>query len=181
MKKTINEDDLKRQELGKLGELAVVSCLKKRGHTVEYSESGFDSKKDLIMNGKIFVEVKTQTVFFKTNSFSINETQYHKCTNAGALIFVQTPHPDYPDENDGAIYAYDQKSVMENLGEPEWVWDHETKKKRLSYPVKRQYDKIIGNVRDLAEDVFDRMKSISTSKKRKTKIVTNKSHETVEF
>ena len=117
--------------MGKLGELATVSCLRKRGHKIEYSDSGFDNKKDLVMNENVTIEVKTQVVFFKKNAFSINETQYKKCTNAAGLMFVQTPHPDYPDEHDGAIFAYDQKSVMENLMEPEWVYDYETKKKRL--------------------------------------------------
>lgn len=166
----LTEDDLKRLKLGDIGEFAAIETLRNRGHKVEYTKSQFDNKKDLILNDELFLEVKTQVVFFKKNAFSINETQYTKCMNAHGMIFVQTPCVRFPDEHDGAIYAYDQKSIFDNLEEPENVSIQNSEKTRKSYPVKRDFSKIIGNVKDINSNLFDRMKELETSNYGKIKI-----------
>jgi hypothetical protein len=92
------------KNLGKQGELLVGNFFKDLGCVVKLSESSYDMKKDLIING-VFVEVKTQTIYRKfplgngvfVPAFTVDiETAYgkiyhnqlKKCMSVERLIFV---------------------------------------------------------------------------------------------
>lgn len=97
----MNAND-KKDSLGMLGERLVLRYLESQGHKVEMSYDKYDSKKDLVVDGK-FCEVKTQMPWHKENSFSINPSQYKKCSDADMLFFVESPSS----VNGGVIHIWD--------------------------------------------------------------------------
>ncbi len=168
MGRTLTENDIKIQKLGSYGELCAKHALEARGHKVEFAESQFDYQKDLLVNDKIKVEVKTQRFFNNWNAFSFNEKQIDKIMNADSVIFVQVPHPDYPDSNDGAIFAYNHNEIVANRQEPKDVNDGKGGK-RKSYPITRDTNLIIGWVNDYQKDMLETMKTLFTGKRREKK------------
>ena len=91
-------------ELGLAGEKVVINMLSDEGCKIKTSVDKYDSEKDLLVNGKYKVEVKTQAPFVKENSFSFLPNQLKKCTSADVLYFVSVPHTTWPHFSDGWIY-----------------------------------------------------------------------------
>jgi hypothetical protein len=91
-------------ELGLSGEKVVINMLSAEGCRVETSINKYDSEKDLLVDGKYKVEVKTQAPFVKENAFTFNTSQLRKCQSVDVLYFVSVPHPTYRHYSDGWIY-----------------------------------------------------------------------------
>ena len=93
-------DKKKMSELGYLGEQVTFKVLKEKfGSDVKFSESAWDSEKDMTING-VKCEVKTQVPFLTQNSFAIKESQHQKCAEAEVLIFVEIPYNNRYGKND---------------------------------------------------------------------------------
>lgn len=84
-------DKHKMTMLGNAGEKVVEEYFRERGHVVASSTSIYDNIKDLVIDGKFTIEVKTQQLFHRKESFSIKHNQLSKCLNVDYLIFVETP------------------------------------------------------------------------------------------
>jgi hypothetical protein len=95
-------------ELGRAGELVVIEMLESLGIGLHirdmYLENKYDREKDILVDGKYRVEVKTQAPFVKMNAFTFLPNQITKCTSADVLYFVSVPHPTWPHFSDGWIY-----------------------------------------------------------------------------
>jgi len=90
--------------LGNAGEKIVEEYFREKGHTVASSTSIYDSIKDLTVNDKYTIEVKTQQLFHTANAFTIKPDQLLKCLNVDILIFVETP--SFENGNTISIWGY---------------------------------------------------------------------------
>lgn len=76
--------------LGRIGEKIVVNYFSQKGSKIVESLDHFDSKKDMMIDGKT-VEVKTQQPFVKLNSLTFRKKQLMKCTSVDELYIVTVP------------------------------------------------------------------------------------------
>jgi len=97
-------DKLKMSMLGNAGEKIVEEYFREKGHAVASSTSIYDSIKDLTVNDKYTIEVKTQQLFHTANAFTIKPDQLLKCLNVDILIFVETP--SFENGNTISIWGY---------------------------------------------------------------------------
>jgi hypothetical protein len=88
--KNMNRDEL-INIVGRIGEKIIGNMLRDAGHDVRETIDNFDSKKDLIVDGNILVEVKTEQPYIKRNAITFRENQLKKCRNVDALFFVSVP------------------------------------------------------------------------------------------
>jgi hypothetical protein len=122
-------------ELGRAGELVVIDMLKSLGLDLQirdmYLENKYDSEKDILVDGKYRVEVKTQAPFVKMNAFTFLPNQIKKCTLADVLYFVSVPHPTWSHYSDGWIY----RAVPSEMNYHPWKdrWS----KERIIIPIKQ--------------------------------------------
>jgi len=77
--------------IGKMGEDIVEDVLRSHGNTITLNESKFDSVKDMVMNDRFTVEVKTLVPIKKYNAFALGSSQWRKCDNVDHLFFVEIP------------------------------------------------------------------------------------------
>ena len=78
-------------KIGRIGEELVKEVLSESGDMVTLSESKFDSVKDMIINDKFTVEVKTLVPIKKYNAFALGSSQWRKCDEVDHLFFVEIP------------------------------------------------------------------------------------------
>jgi hypothetical protein len=121
-------------ELGLEGEKVVVEMLRQLDLDVYhvYDDNKYDREKDILVDGKYKVEVKTQAPFVKLNSFSFFPNQLIKCTQADVLYFVSVPHPTWPHFSDGWVY----RAVPNKFQYKEWKdrWG----KDRILIPIEQE-------------------------------------------
>ena len=93
-------------KLGRCGELIVIDILKSLNLNVRdmYLENKYDSEKDILVDEKYKVEVKTQAPLAKYSAFTFLPNQLRKCTSADVLYFVSAPHPNWPHFSEGWVY-----------------------------------------------------------------------------
>lgn len=135
--------------LGRMGEKYVSNVLIKEGVQIEHSLNHFDSKKDLIGDGKT-IEVKTQVPFIIENAFSIKSNQLYKCRNVDVLYFITLPAPRHKFIHEGWLFRVDPKSfitkerktkdgrvmILISINQPAVVPIHEVDRSVLSEMVK---------------------------------------------
>lgn len=121
--------------LGREGELVVIDMLKSLGLNLQirdmYLENKYDSEKDILVDGKYRVEVKTQAPFVKMDAFTFLPNQIKKCTSAHVLYFVSVPHPTWPHFSDGWIY----RAVPSEMNY--YPWKDRWGKERIIIPIKQ--------------------------------------------
>lgn len=78
-------------KIGRIGEELVKDALSESGDTVTLSENKFDSIKDMMINDKFTVEVKTLVSIKKYNAFALGSSQWRKCDEVDHLFFVEIP------------------------------------------------------------------------------------------
>jgi hypothetical protein len=96
-------------ELGLTGEKVIINMLSELGCKIQSSVNKFDNRKDLLVDDKYTVEVKTQAPFFKLNSFTFTPSQLNKCQSVDVLYFISVPHPKFKHFSDGWIYRVEPK------------------------------------------------------------------------
>lgn len=79
------------KKTGDLGEQLVAQYFRSLGFHVEESVDKFDTKKDMLIDGKHTCEVKTQQLWHLHKAFTVRESQLTKCGEVDKLIFVETP------------------------------------------------------------------------------------------
>jgi len=97
-------------ELGLAGEKVIINMLSELGCKIQSSINKFDNKKDLLVDDKYTVEVKTQAPFFKLNCFTFTPSQLNKCQSVDVLYFISVPHPKFKHFSDGWIYRVEPKN-----------------------------------------------------------------------
>ena len=110
-------------ELGVAGEKIIINMLSELGCKIQSSVNKYDNQKDLFVDGKYKVEVKTQAPFFKLNSFTFTPSQLNKCRSVHALYFISVPHPKFKHFSDNWIYRvepqnFDFKKWIDKKGLP---------------------------------------------------------------
>ena len=95
--------------LGRMGEKYVSNYLSKNGIVVEQALNHFDSKKDLMGDGKT-IEVKTQVPFIKEKAITIKPNQLPKCRGVDRLFFVTIPAPRHHYQYAGWLFEVDSKN-----------------------------------------------------------------------
>jgi hypothetical protein len=95
--------------LGRMGEKYVANVLTKEGVQIEHALNHFDSKKDLVGDGKT-IEVKTQVPFIVEKAFSIKPNQENKCRNVDILYFITLPASRHKFEHEGWLFRIDPKT-----------------------------------------------------------------------
>lgn len=75
-------------ELGLAGEKIIANYFSEQGQKVKHSVDKFDREKDMLIEGAITVEVKTQQPYVKMNSLSFRPNQLYKCRKVDELYFV---------------------------------------------------------------------------------------------
>lgn len=75
-------------ELGLAGEKIIANYFSEQGQRVKHSFDKFDREKDMLIEGVISVEVKTQQPYVKTHSLSFRPNQLRKCRSVNELYFV---------------------------------------------------------------------------------------------
>jgi hypothetical protein len=121
-------------KLGLEGEKVVVDMLRQLELDVYhvYDDNKYDREKDILVDGKYKVEVKTQAPFVKQNAFSFFPNQLKKCTEADVLYFVSVPHPTWPHFSDGWVYrAVPNKFEYKN-------WKDRWGKERILIPIEQE-------------------------------------------
>jgi hypothetical protein len=121
-------------KLGLEGEKVIVEMLRQLDIDVYhvYDDNKFDREKDILVDGKYKVEVKTQAPFVKLDSFSFLPNQLKKCTEADVLYFVSVPHPTWPHFSDGWIYrAVPNEFKYKN-------WKDRWGKERILIPIEQE-------------------------------------------
>lgn len=121
--------------LGRAGELVVIDMLKSLGLDLEirdmYLENKYDSEKDILVDGKYRVEVKTQAPFVKMDAFTFLPNQIRKCTSADVLYFVSVPHPTWNHFSDGWVYRAVPSEMQYRSWKDRWG------KERILIPIKQ--------------------------------------------
>lgn len=102
----------KMNELGLMGEKIVINMLNEQGRKVKTSIDKYDSEKDLVIDGNIKAEVKTQVPFIMKNSFSFKPNQLRKCRGVDELYFVSVPAGRHGDKWEGWIFKADPKNFI---------------------------------------------------------------------
>lgn len=125
----------KIQELGLLGEKIIINMLSEKGFKVESSIDKFDRYKDILVDGKYTVEVKTQCPLVKFDSFTFNISQLKKCNSVDVLFFISVPHPKFKHYSDGWIYR-----VIPNMFEYKH-WQDKSGSPRILVPIKQDFVK----------------------------------------
>jgi len=74
--------------LGDIGENTVKQILESRGNTVTFSDDRYDSVKDMILNNKYLIEVKTQVPYIYKKWLTFDVTQEKKMRNVDYLFIV---------------------------------------------------------------------------------------------
>jgi hypothetical protein len=100
--------------LGRMGEKYVANVLTQEGVLIEQSLNHFDSKKDLIGDGKT-IEVKTQVPFIIENAFSIKANQIYKCRNVDVLYFIAIPAHNHKFKHEGWLFRIDPKTFSTKI------------------------------------------------------------------
>lgn len=154
MKRYVTKEEL-MNELGLAGEKIITSMLSKLGCQVEPSYDKYDSKKDLLVDGKK-VEVKTQIPFAKKKAFTFSPWQLKKCQSVDVLYFIAIPNtnPKYDLPENGWIY----RVVPSEFKHEEWKdrWG----KPRILVPIKQD---CIFPVERLTEEQVKYLQSYTTS------------------
>ena len=101
----------KQKALGDIGEKIVARYHRSLGMIVEESINPADSVKDLMINNET-AEVKTQSLFFKENAFTIKTNQLKKCMSVKHLFFVEAPSNYREDPDAGWVYSVDNSIVV---------------------------------------------------------------------
>jgi len=105
----MNNRDTKTGALGQIGEKIISNYLNKQGRNVQISIDPFDSKKDMIVDGKR-IEVKTQTAFIIENAVTIQKNQLKKCRDVDIFYVLVAPAPKHRYKWEGWILQIDPKS-----------------------------------------------------------------------
>jgi len=123
-------------ELGRAGELVVIDMLQSLGLDLNirdmYHENKYDREKDILVDGKYKVEVKTQAPFVKMDAFTFLPNQIPKCTSADVLYFVSVPHPTWNHFSDGWIYRAVPSEMKYHPWKDRWG------KERILIPIKQE-------------------------------------------
>jgi|APCry1669190646_1035306.scaffolds.fasta_scaffold22454_2 hypothetical protein len=121
-------------KLGLEGEKVIVEMLRQLDVDVYhvYDDNKYDREKDILVDGKYKVEVKTQAPFVKENSFSFLPNQIRKCTEADVLYFVSVPHPTWPHFSDGWVYRAIPKEFKYRNWKDRWG------KERILIPIEQE-------------------------------------------
>jgi hypothetical protein len=77
-------------DMGSFGEELVKTFFELQGHIVHLSEDKYDSKKDMVIDGKT-CEVKTQMPFHQESAFSFKQNQLRKIQTADMFVCVEAP------------------------------------------------------------------------------------------
>jgi len=100
----------KIEALGLIGEKYVANYLAENNRVVKHSLDKFDSRKDLLVDGKITVEVKTGVPFISERAFSVHRAQLDKCRYVDELYFVTIPAFKFKSDLTGWFYSVDPKT-----------------------------------------------------------------------
>jgi hypothetical protein len=121
-------------KLGLEGEKVVVDMLRQLDLDVYhvYDDNKYDREKDILVDGKYKVEVKTQAPFVKENSFSFLPNQLKKCTEADVLYFVSVPHTTWHISQTGWIYRAVPKEFKYRNWKDRWG------KERILIPIEQE-------------------------------------------
>lgn len=145
-------------ELGRAGELVVIEMLKSLGLNLQirdmYLENKYDSEKDILVDGKYRVEIKTQAPFVKMDAFTFLPNQIRKCTSADVLYFVSVPHTTWQHFSDGWIYRAEPQNMKYHPWKDRWG------KERIIIPIKQEALKPVHKMTD--EKAKDLQKLLST-------------------
>ena len=147
----------KIQEMGLTGEKIIINMLSKKGFKVESSIDKFDKHKDILVDGKYTVEVKTQCPLVKFDSFTFRNNQLKKCQNVDVLFFISVPHPKFKHYSDGWIYR-----VIPNMFEYK-NWQDKTGSTRILIPIKQDFVK--PEIKCTDKEIFELQKYITTGYK----------------
>jgi hypothetical protein len=85
------DSNQKKQKTGDLGEKLVARYYRDMGRSVYETMDLFDDKKDMLIDGLLSCEVKTQQPWHKEQAFTVKANQIKKCMSVDILIFVETP------------------------------------------------------------------------------------------
>lgn len=122
--------------LGRAGELIVIEMLQSLGLNLKirdmYLENKYDSEKDILIDEKYRVEVKTQAPFVKKDAFTFLPNQIRKCTSADVLYFVSVPHTTWTHFSDGWIYRAEPKNMKY------YPWKDRWGKERIIIPIEQE-------------------------------------------
>jgi hypothetical protein len=99
-------------ELGLAGEKIVINMLSEEGRKVKSSINKYDSEKDLLIDGVLKAEVKTQVPFIMQNAFTFKPNQLRKCRGVDELYFVSVPAGRHSDKWAGWIFKADPKTFV---------------------------------------------------------------------
>jgi hypothetical protein len=99
-------------ELGLAGEKIVINMLSEEGRKVKSSINKYDSEKDLLIDGVLKAEVKTQVPFIMQNAFTFKPSQLRKCRGVDELYFVSVPAGRHSDKWAGWIFKADPKTFV---------------------------------------------------------------------
>jgi len=100
----------KIEALGLIGEKYVANYLAENNRVVKHSLDKFDSRKDLLVDGKITVEVKTGVPFISERAFSVHRAQLDKCRYVDELYFVTIPAFKFKSDLSGWLYSVEPKT-----------------------------------------------------------------------
>jgi len=108
--KVFSSDEL-MSELGLAGEKIITNYFNEQGQKVKHSIDKFDREKDMLIEGNIKVEVKTQQPYVKLNLLTFSPTQLKKCRGVDELYYVTATaqiNPNYKWNN--SIFKIDPKT-----------------------------------------------------------------------
>lgn len=77
--------------IGKKGESIIFNLLECCRRKPEYSRNPFDAEKDIICQGHLKVEIKTEQPYVMKNCLSFSINQLNKCKSCDELYFVSIP------------------------------------------------------------------------------------------
>ena len=100
-------------ELGLAGEKIIANYFSEQGQKVKHSVDKFDREKDMLIEGVMTVEVKTQQPYVKMNALTFRPNQLRKCRNVNELYFVTAKaqiSPSYKWNN--CIFKVDPKNFV---------------------------------------------------------------------
>ena len=108
-------------ELGLAGEKIVINMLSEEGRKVKSSINKYDSEKDLLIDGTLKAEVKTQVPFIMQNAFTFKSNQLRKCRGVDELYFVSVPAGRHSDKWAGWVFKADPKTLKQETIQPKMV------------------------------------------------------------
>jgi hypothetical protein len=109
--------DDKNKDLGDKGEEIVTVFFTGKGHKAVPSPDRYDSNKDLVIDDRIMIEVKTQRPWHTQDAFSVRADQIRKCSNIDWNYFVSVAHADprYLHPSAGNIYKITGEKFNRNF------------------------------------------------------------------